>query len=78
MPGLATSAGARILERFVLQSLVRQSVATPVREQALAISGNEVRHGAPEPDVPMEPESTVHRVNHPVATTREFEGMKVS
>ena len=72
MPRVASLTGARILQRFFLESLVRQPHAAPVREQEVAIGRDEVCHGPAEPGVTMEPETTVHRMNHPVATSREF------
>jgi hypothetical protein len=31
-----------------------------------------VRHGAAEPDVPMQPQSAIHRVDHPIAPRSEL------
>lgn len=77
MPGLAAFAGAWILERLFLESLVRQPGPAPPREQAFAVRGDKVRHASAEPDVAVEPEAAVHRVDHPVATSREFPGLVV-
>ena len=72
MPGFAPFTGARILQGFSLQALVRQPDATAVRDQAIAIRGHEVRHGPTEPDMAMEPEAALHRVDHSIATPREL------
>jgi|SRR5688572_15729351 len=78
MPGLAPDARARVLERLLLESLVRQADLPAPGQEALAIRRHEVRHWPAKPDVAVEPEPPVHRVDHPVATSREFAGMEVS
>src|SRR5687768_4317649 len=72
MPGVVPLAGARVLQGFPLQALLRQPDPAAVREQAFAIRGHQVRHGATKPDVAMEPEAAVHRVDHSIATPSEL------
>lgn len=67
MPRVATDAVARILERMELQALRRNTHALAPREEPRPVHGDEVRHRAPEPHVPMQPEAAVHGVDHPDA-----------
>jgi hypothetical protein len=52
---------------MVLQSLGWNAHALGPGEESRSIGGHEVRHWAPHPDVPVQPESAVHCVNHAVA-----------
>ena len=72
MPRLASGSRARILERFVLKPFGRKSGVSTVREQQIAVGGNEVRHLASLPDVSMEPEAAIHGVDHSLAPRSEF------
>lgn len=72
MPRFASFTSAWIPERLSLQTLVRQPDAPAIGEQAIAIGGYQVSHGPAKPDVPMEPQTAVHRVNHAVATPGEL------
>ena len=67
MPRLSPTARARILERLVLKALGGEPGLSSVLEQQFAIGGDEVRHFASLPHVPMKPEATIHRVNHPLS-----------
>ena len=75
MPGVPANAGARILERLVLQAGLWQAYRASVIKEALAVGRHEVRHLAPLPHVTVEPEPSVHRVDHPLATLRELDGV---
>jgi hypothetical protein len=78
MPGVAPLAGARILQRLSLQALVRQTHTATIREQSIAIGGHEMCHTAAKPDMAVEPESAVHRVDHSIAAARELPRETVS
>jgi hypothetical protein len=41
-------------------------------EQSLTIGGHEVRHLAPFPDMAVQPQTAIHRVNHPSAARPKF------
>ena len=73
MPGVATDAGAWVLERLVLQAPHGETDGASVLEEPLAIRGNEMRHALATPDMPVQPEPSVHRVNHPVSAPLELE-----
>jgi len=73
MPGFASLRCAGILERLVLESVVGKSHGSTVRKQALSVGRYKVRHRASLPHVPMEPEPTVHRVDHSLATSLELD-----
>jgi hypothetical protein len=69
---LAPLAGARVLERLVLEAVLAESDGGAVGEQRGAVGGDEVRHRRPAPDVAVQPEAAVHRVRHPVLPAREL------
>lgn len=73
VPGIPTDAGAWVLERLELKAIVRQTDRSSVGEQSLSICRHEVRHFAPLPHVTVEPEPTVHRVDHSIATPRKLD-----
>jgi hypothetical protein len=72
VPRFADLSRPWVLERLVLQALGRQSHARAVREQSRAIGRHEVRHGPALPNVAMEPETTVHSVDHSLPARREL------
>lgn len=72
MPGVATFSGPRILERLELQAMRWQADGAAIRQQPLAIGGDQVGHGFAAPDMAMQPEPPVHRVNHPVTWLPEL------
>lgn len=72
MPSVAPDAVARILEWSELQPVLREPHTPPPREQALAIGGDEMRETTSEPKMPMEPDPTVHCVDHADATIAEL------
>jgi hypothetical protein len=73
VPGVATDAAPGILEWLELQAAFWQTYRASVIKQALAVSRHEVGHLAPVPHVSVEPEATVHRVDHPLTTLRELD-----
>ena len=72
MPRVAPIPRPGVLQRFVLETRGRQSHGAAVGEQALAIGRDEMGHRAALPDMAMEPETAVHRVDHPLATVVEL------
>src|SRR6185437_4181820 len=72
VPGVAPHTGARVLERFVLEVFRRESCPTTVGQEFLAIGGHQVGHAAPLPDMAVQPEAAVHRVQHSVAPLLEL------
>jgi hypothetical protein len=72
VPGIATDARARILERFELQSVGRDSNSTAVGEETLSIGRDEMREGAPVPDVTVKPKTAIHCVDHAFSTRSEL------
>jgi hypothetical protein len=72
MPGVAPLAGTRVLERLVLKARRREADALAVREQALSVGRDKVRHLPAVPDVAVEPQPAVHREDHPVAPRGEL------
>jgi hypothetical protein len=73
MPGVAANAGAWVLEWLVLQASGGEAHRAPVLEEELAVRGNEVRHPLAPPDVAVQPEAAVHRVDHSVSAPLELE-----
>ena len=73
MPGVAANPRPRILERLELKPTFRQPDGASILDQALSVGRNEMRHAVPLPQVTMEPEPTIHRVDHSVATLLELE-----
>jgi hypothetical protein len=72
MPCVAADAGARILEWLVLQASGGEPHGAPVLEEELAVRGNEMRHPLAPPDVAVQPEAAVHRVDHSVSAPLEL------
>jgi hypothetical protein len=72
MPSITSSPGARILEGFVLQSISPEPDQSTVFNQATTVCGYEVRHSMAPPNVTMEPETSIHRVDHSVSAVRKL------
>lgn len=72
MPGVASDTCSRILEGLELKSFGGNSDATSVGEEALPVGRNEMCEAPSLPHVSMEPEATVHGVDHSLATEPEF------
>ena len=72
MPGFAALLGARVLEWFVLQPLLGEPKRLTVCDQAGAVGTHQVHERFALPDVAMQPQPAVHRVNHPVAALVEL------
>ncbi len=72
MPRITSNTTARVLERLVLEAGNWKAYGAAIFDQTLAIGGHEVGHCSALPDVAMEPQAAVHRVNHPLAPKREL------
>jgi hypothetical protein len=73
MPRIAADPRAGILQRLELETALPEPDRLAESEQSLSIGRDEVRHLAPFPDVAVQPQAPVHRVNHPRTT-----GLKLS
>lgn len=67
MPSFAPLSGARVFERMILKTLRWNPHAPSPSKQTFAIRRDQVRHLTSQPDVAVQPETAVHRVNHPIA-----------
>ena len=76
MPGIATEARSWILEGLELEAVFRESQQFPEFQQARTIRRHDMRHSASVPYVPVQPDSAVERVDHPVATTGKLQREK--
>ena len=74
VPGISALRRSRIFERLVLQTLRREAYALTVCEETITIGGHQMCHDPAAPDMAVEPQSAVHRVNHAVPAAREFGG----
>jgi hypothetical protein len=72
MPGITTFAGARVLQGLVLQSLLGNSDVLAEYEKQRLVSRHEMCHGPAFPHVPVQPEATIHGVDHSITTPLEF------
>lgn len=72
MPRIPAQARSRIFQRFELQSVRGEPHFPAVREQALAVSRDEMRHRVPFPSMAVQPQSTIHGVDHPVESASEL------
>jgi hypothetical protein len=72
VPRVATYARSRILQRLELETGRPEPDRRAESEQSLTIGRHEVRHLAPFPDVAMQPQTAIHRVNHPGAARPKF------
>jgi hypothetical protein len=72
VPRIATYARSRILQRLELETGLPEADRRAESEQSLTIGGHEVRHLAPFPDVAVQPQTAIHRVNHPSAARPKF------
>lgn len=73
MPCVAALAGAGVLEWFELEAAFRQPDGVAVFHEARSVRRHEVRHLLSLPHMTVEPEPTVHRVDHSIATRRELQ-----
>ena len=72
MPRVAANARTWILQRFELKPGFAESDRRAKAKQSLPIGRDEVRHLAPFPDVAVQPQTAIHRVNHPRAAGPKF------
>ena len=72
MPRGAARSRPWITKRLELQSIDRESGRDPVLDQSLTICRNQVTHPTTEPEVTMQPQSAIHRVNHSLPARAEL------
>ncbi len=72
MPRPAADAGARVLERFVLETLRREPNFTTVVEELLSVGRHQMRHWLPPVYMPVQPQAAIHRVRHSFFSFVEF------
>lgn len=72
MPSVAANARAWILERFVLKTFRREPSFATVVQQALAVAGDQMRHGLPPVHVPVQPQAAIHGERHSRFSVIEF------
>jgi hypothetical protein len=72
MPCLPPDPRARVFEGLELEAIGGEADAAAVVEEAGPIGRDEMRHGVSLPHVAMQPETAVHRVDHPIATLLEL------
>ena len=73
MPGITPDPGAGILQWLELQPAFRQTHCASIPDQPFSVRRDEVRHFAPLPHMTVQPQATVHGVDHPLATLHELD-----
>src|SRR6185503_12042934 len=66
VPRIAAFAGAWILEGVKLKPALRHADRASVLEERFTIRRNEMRHAPAVPHVTVQPETSVHGIDHPV------------
>ena len=72
MPRIAPQTGAWILEWLELQALNGKMNVDRCGNESRVTSRHEMRHGPPHPHVTMQPEATIHGVQHAILAPLEF------
>ena len=72
MPRVPTYAGTRILQWLELESLCWDANASTIGEESRPVRGDQMGHWSTFPDVTVQPEATIHRVNHPLPASLEL------
>jgi hypothetical protein len=72
VPRIAAGARPRILQWLELEAGLPEPDCRAKSEQSLTIGRHEVRHLAPFPDVAVQPQAAIHRVNHPGTAGAKF------
>jgi len=72
MPGVSSHSRARILEGLELKASCGEPDIAPVDKESLAIRRDEVGHLMALPDVPVQPQTAVHREDHSVASAKKL------
>jgi len=72
VPRIAANACPRIFQWLELEAGLPEPDCRAKSEQSLTIGRHEVRHLAPFPDVAVQPQTAIHRVNHPSAARPKF------
>lgn len=73
VPGITPDARSWILQRLELKPGFWQTYRASVLNQALSVRRHEMGHLVPLPHVTVEPQPTIHRVDHPITTLRELD-----
>ncbi len=74
MPGVTPHGRSRVAQWLVLQAMRGNTKRRAIGEQTRLIGAHQMHHRATEPDMTMEPETTVHRVDHAIATLGKLAG----
>jgi hypothetical protein len=72
VPRIPAYARSRILQRLELETGLPEPDCRAESEQSLTIGRHEVCHLAPFPDMAVQPQTAIHRVNHPGAARPKF------
>ena len=72
MPRVAACTRTRILQRLELESPCCDANASTIGEESHSVRGDEMGHWPTLPDVTVQPEATIHRVNHPLPAALEL------
>ena len=72
MPGMPRLVGPWISEGLELQPVGRNTHRCAVGQESGLVRRDEMRHRTPFPDVPMQPQPAIHRVDHSVAPANEL------
>ena len=72
MPCVSAKSRPRIFQWLELEPFGREPDLTPVRKEAFAVCRNEVCHRVTLPSMAVQPESTIHREDHPVDAAGEL------
>jgi hypothetical protein len=73
MPRIATNAVAGIAQWLVFQPVRVEPYAQAVRDEEVAVAGDEVRHRVTPPDVAVQPKTAGHGMHHPITPLLELE-----
>jgi hypothetical protein len=72
VPCVSPQACSRIFQRLELQPVGRDADGTAIREQERPVRGHEVGELAAFPLMAVQPQATVHRVDHSIAALSEL------
>ncbi len=72
MPRIVEFAGARISQGLELKTGGCEADGRAVLEQALSVGRDQVCHGSPLPSVPVEPQPSIHGMDHSFTPRFEF------
>jgi len=72
MPRFASDTGPRILEGLELEAMNRESQGVPELLKSASVRADEMHHRLPLPDMAVQPQPAIHRVDHPIATEQKL------